>query len=245
MIYSRVSQKSVSDSYNFIEDITFAYVGLPFLLDYWPPLIIKLLDISNEYSIVIATKKMCIPEKYVKEDVTNKTGESRTCKQCKFTGNLKNLVKETGIILIRKPKRIGILKCISKLFKYVYVGSNYVQRSLTIEKDINWWNIYYNALDEHNYDSVSINKQLVIYSSELEFQKGYNKFNDWTNSIPLYYHVDTLDLSEYKEYKQFCNFKVSIEFQKLDGSKKKLAGNRFLHLEQFSKYVFYYNEIYL
>lgn len=193
---------------------------------------------------------MCIPEKYVKEDVTDKTGESRTGfhvmeNPCKFTSNLKKLVKETEIILIRKPKRIGILKRISKLFKYVYVESNYTQRRLTIEKDINWWNIYYNALDENKYDSVPINKKLVIYSSELEFQKGYNKFHDWTNSIPLYYHVDTLDLSEYKEYKQFCNFKVSIEFQKLDGSKKKYAGNRFLHLEQFSKYVFYYIKIYL
>lgn len=222
-----VSEKSLGHSYNVTDGIFTGYIDLPSHLKYWPSLFIKLIDMSHDNPVVIAATTICKPEKYVNTNTNYKIGDHLTTKQKSFWVDLNKFV------LIEKPlKRRSILKWISILFINLYIYLKSINKESRANKDYSWWTKYYNSLDDNNETKLNNKHKLVIYPKELELQNGYQNFNDWANSIPLYY-VDTLEKKNYQEYQQFCELKASIAFKKCEGIY--LSGSRTLHIGQFSK----------
>lgn len=155
--------------------------------------------------------------------------------------DLNEIDLETGPLLAGKiSKRRSIMKRLSNLFKNAKVGSESVQRSKSkkgVMKDYNWWTKYYKSLDEIKDDDVPNNKhRLIIYPSELESQTGFNRFQDWADTIPLHHGLDFYEKTPHRDQK-YGHLKASIEFQKLEGMEHILTGTRTSLVGPFSKYL--------
>lgn len=216
----------------------FGYVNLPTQFEYWPPLVIKLLDVSQNYPKVSGATTITSLEKYMKKEISKEIKVHMIVKRKTALKENDELDLEAApLLIVDTQKRITVFRRISKLFKNSEVKSSFVKNKQSEEaKNYNWWTKYYNSLDETRDDDVPNNKhRLVIYPSELESQKEFNRFQDWATTIPLYQGVDISQENPLKNHQHYCQLKASFEFQKLEGLEHFLTETRTSLVEQFSK----------
>ncbi|XP_058456835.1 myoferlin-like [Malaya genurostris] len=238
ILVSGLSSRSFGKSINFLDSYAKGSLMLPSKLEYWPPMIVRLIDCSKSKvdrvlcsNIIETSNSFLLKENWqsIQHYLIGSTGvhydigttyldtfpeEYPLIEKNQRKSNLTNTIKPT----LRTIKGIvqNKLKFAAENMKS---SMNTAFRRDSHETEYTWWTKFYNSCSSHPADYKA---KLKIYPCELEKIPAFEQFQDWSMSMKLFKKTSQNPL---KINEPYCNLKCKVWITPSNGDSKQVLQN--------------------